>query len=120
MKKVLIGFILLMGFSLHTMAQAVKKNETKLKTVSAAKPATPAKVVEIPKATAKTPAAVKPVATAPAVVKTQPAATKAPVVLKKDGPPDKRYNTTPTPAGPVKKDGTPDMRYSKNKKGKSK
>ncbi len=119
MKKVLIAFVLFIGFSLHSMAQAVKKNDDKLKTVPAAKSATSAKVVEMPKTTAKTPATVKPVATAPVVVKSQPANTKTSIVLKKDGTPDKRYNTT-TPAGPVKKDGTPDMRYNKNKKGKSK
>ncbi|MBL0200306.1 MAG: hypothetical protein IPP81_09040 [Chitinophagaceae bacterium] len=120
MKKVLIAFTALIWFSLPGMAQAVKKTDDKPKTVTAVKPVAAAKVVEMPKTAAKTPAAVKPVATTPAVAKPQAATTKPPIVLKKDGTPDKRYNTTPTPAGPVKKDGTPDMRYNKNKKGKSK
>ena len=120
MKKVLIAFTALIWFSLPGMAQAVKKADDKPKTVAAVKPVAAAKVVEMPKPVAKTPAAVKPVATAPVVVKPQQASAKAPVVLKKDGTPDKRYNNSTTPVGPAKKDGTPDMRYNKNKKGKSK
>ena len=50
--------------------------------------------------------------------KTKVATTKtitSPVVLKKDGTPDKRYNSTVTKV-PLKKDGTPDKRYKENKK----
>ncbi|MEO5890743.1 MAG: hypothetical protein ABIQ31_10845 [Ferruginibacter sp.] len=39
------------------------------------------------------------------------------VVLKKDGTPDKRYNSAAAKAkGPLKKDSTPDLRYKANKK----
>ncbi len=48
------------------------------------------------------------------VVPTKSATTTA-VVLKKDGTPDKRYNTTAAKV-PLKKDGTPDKRYKENKK----
>ncbi len=41
-----------------------------------------------------------------------PRAVKTTVVLKKDGSPDKRYNSSRA----MKKDGSPDMRYKKNKK----
>ena len=107
MKKVLVALIALIGLNVTGMAQAatapVKKAEDKMKAV----PATPVKVVEMPKTLSKTPAA-KPASAA---------STPPPVTLKKDGTPDKRFKTT---VGPTKKDGTPDLRYKKNVKGKSK
>ena len=121
MKKVLIAFIALIGFNVSGMAQAittpVKKAENKMKAVP--KPtAAPAKLVEMPKSLSKIPPAEKPKTVATQTPVAKPAAARStPVVLKKDGTPDKRYNKIP--AGPVKNDGTPDLRYKKNKKGKS-
>ena len=121
MKKVLIAFIALIGFNVSGMAQAVttpvKKAENKMKAVPAKPTVAPAKLVEMPKSLSKIPPAEKPKTVATQTPVAKPVASVNPVVLKKDGTPDKRYNKIP--AGHVKNDGTPDLRYKKNKKGKS-
>ena len=109
MKKILTAAAVFLLISTATFAQAVKKTvakapENKMKVV-AAKPAPMAKVVPVTKTVVKT----------KTVVTAKPATT-SPVVLKKDGTPDKRYSNASKSAGPTKKDGTPDMRYKKNKK----
>ena len=111
MKKILTAAAVFLLISTATFAQAVKKTvakapENKMKVVAAKPAAAPiAKVVPITKTVAKT----------KNVVTAKPA-TSSPVVLKKDGTPDKRYSNASKSAGPTKKDGTPDMRYKKNKK----
>ena len=100
MKKLLFAFIAFLSFDAATMAQAAKQTPvtvpaSKMKVVAPA-----AKVVPMAKTTAVAP---------------KPAATTSGVVLKKDGTPDKRYNTAPATV-PLKKDGTPDKRYKGTKK----
>ena len=109
MKKILTASVVFLLINTATFAQAVKKTvaktpESKMKVV-AAKPAPMAKVVPVTKTVVKT----------KTVVVAKPATT-SPVVMKKDGTPDKRYNNSAKSTGPTKKDGTLDMRYKKNKK----
>ncbi len=91
----MIVLILSLGFSVLGVAldaaKPAKKEQAKTKVA-------PAKAAEVMKAPGKKAEAAKP------------------VVLKKDGTPDKRFKNNETkPAGPLKKDGTPDMRYKANK-----
>lgn len=104
MKKLIFTLIAFAGINAAMYAQTTTPKVI-TKTVTTAKPVVTTKMV-----TAK-PVVAKPVVTA---------VVKPPVVLKKDGTPDKRYKATVTPAGPLKKDGTSDMRYKANKKGKGK
>jgi hypothetical protein len=112
MKKVFIALTVLIAFSATGISQAVtkpaKKTDNKTKIIFPAKPTTSSKLVQMTKPISKTPE--------PKKIKTPEPTT--PVVLKKDGSPDKRYKNTNATNGPVKKDGTPDMRYKINKKGK--
>jgi len=114
MKRVLVVLFLFIGFSVLGMAQTAtkpaKKEVDKTKVVPAKKAAVPAKTAKMANTPTKTKEAVK---TSPAAEKQK--STAAPVVLKKDGTPDKRYKTNKTPEGPLKKDGTPDKRYKSNK-----
>jgi L-cysteine desulfidase len=93
MKKLILCLIAVLGFAFGANAQVVAKKTVKANT-TVKKTETPA--VEKKKTTHTN----------------QKQATKKEVVLKKDGTPDKRYNSSKT----LKKDGTPDMRYKVNKK----
>lgn len=111
MKNLLIAFILIFGFSVLGIAQdakpakkeQTKKEQPKTKAAPAAKAAAPAKAEKAAKAEKK-----------PEAAKAKAAGEK-PVVLKKDGTPDKRFKNSDAKAGPLKKDGTPDLRYKANK-----
>jgi hypothetical protein len=124
MKKGLIVCILLLGFNIAGIAQSVtppaKKADEKIKADLAKPAATPLKVIAIPKTFSKVPPKDKPpmLAKPPADQKPKVVIPATPVVLKKDGTPDKRYNNIP--ANPLKKNSTPDLSYKKNKRVKSK
>ena len=137
MKKLIIGAIVLLGFSIVSNAQTVSAKKAaapKMQIVKNSSTKTSTKVLPITKPVTTMPAktyVVKTEAKKMTVIKTAPTTTTTKVVvkpavvtktntsvmLKKDGTPDKRFKTTTThTVGPVKKDGTPDMRYKANKK----
>ncbi len=124
MKKLMLGAAMMIGFISFSTAQKVATPATATtkpaaKKVTLAKPVNP--VVATPQPAIKKPIAKNTVVTKPAVnpVGAAPAkaATTQGVVLKKDGTPDKRFNTATAKEGQLKKDGTPDKRYKANKKG---
>ena len=105
MKKIILMAILLVGLNMASSAQTQKAVVKQTVTTRRQTPVVTQKVTTPAKqtthSTIQTVKAIKP----------RVAATNTIAVLKKDGTPDKRYNSSKT----LKKDGTPDMRYKKNK-----
>ncbi len=115
MKKLILGAVMLIGFSQFSNAQQV----VPAKTVVKAKEVKTVAVTPQP----KHPASAAVVANAPVKAKevaTAKTTNAQGVVLKKDGTPDNRYkNAATAEKGPLKKDGTADLRFKANKKPKS-
>jgi hypothetical protein len=108
MKNILIALTVLLAFNDTGISQAVTKPENNTKIIFPAKPTTSTKMFQIQKLISKTSDSKN--------IKTAELTT--PVILKKDGTPDKRYKNINVTNQPAKKDSTPDMRYKINKKGK--
>ena len=111
MKKLILGLATMIGFISFSNAQNVASN-------SGTKKMAPRHAVDhsIKKQAPMNAPVVNSTTTTKKVIVAKPAVTQ-PVVLKKDGTPDKRHKAAAHHRkNHLKKDGTPDMRYKKVRK----